>query len=188
MKDFTFHYFDSKWLVVYGYLLIILIATPYLPLLIRWASSRWQAGSISGFVLGAEIFLGALLLFLAGGVFFFNRRRFSSFILIIGGLLTSAIIFYLIIPNPYELTHLPEYAVLSILILKALKEKKGKEREKLNDTYIYFRSAAITGALGVIDELYQGVLPIRYFTWYDILLDILGGLFGLTILWGIIKE
>jgi hypothetical protein len=222
VKDFTFHYFDRKWLVVYGYLLIILSATPHLPLLIRWASSRWQAGSISGFVLGVEIFLGALLLFLAGGVFFFNRRRFSSFIFIIGGLLTSAIIFYLIIPNPYELTHLPEYAVLSILILQALKEKKGKEKEKLNDTYIYpvrrfsssgqrwykreswvwnrfkilfktsnrvyFRSAAITGALGVIDELYQGVLPLRYFTWYDIFLNMLGGLFGLTILWGIIKE
>ena len=182
----------------------------------------WQAGSISGFVLGVEIFLGALLLFLAGGVFFFNRRRFPSFILTIGGLLTSAIIFYLIIPNPYELTHLPEYAILSILILQALKKKKGKEKEKLNNTYIYsarrfsssgqgwrkreswvwnrfkiffktsnrvyFRSAAITGALGVTDELYQGVLPIRYFTCYDIFLNILGGLFGLTVLWGIIKE
>jgi len=33
---------------------IILIATPYLPLLIRWASYRWQAGSISNFVLGVE--------------------------------------------------------------------------------------------------------------------------------------
>jgi len=111
---------------------------------------------------------------------------------------------------------------LSILIIKAIKEKKEKEKEKLNDTYmspvrrisfsdqrwykreswvwdrfkalpkisnrVYFRSAAITGALGVIDELYQGVLPLRYFGWYDIFLNMLGGLFGLTILWGIIKE
>jgi hypothetical protein len=222
MKDFTFHYFDSKWLVVYGYLLIILVTTPYLPLLIRWASSRWQAGSISGFVVGVEFFLGALLLFLAGGVFFFNRRRFSSFVFIIGGIITSAILFYLIIPNPYELTHLPEYAILSILIMKAIKGEKGKGKEKLSDTYIYpvrrisssdqrwckreswvwnrfkilhkisnrvyFRSAAITGALGTIDELYQGVLPLRYFTWYDILLNVIGGLLGLTILWGVIRE
>ncbi len=77
---------------------------------------------------------------------------------------------------------------MSILIIKAIKGEKGKEKEKLNDTYIYFRSAAITGALGVIDELYQGVLPLRYFVWYDIFLNIIGGLFGLTILWGIIKE
>jgi len=206
--------------VVYGYLLVILIATPCLPLLIRWASSRWQAGSISGFVVGVEIFLGAFLLFLAGGVFFFNRRRFPSFILIIGGLLTSAILFYLLIPNPYELTHLPEYAILSILVMKAI--KGVKEKEKINNTNIYpvrrisssdqrwhkrqswfwnrfktlpkisnrvyFRSAAITGALGAVDEIYQGLLPLRYFTWYDILLNVIGGLLGLTILWGIIRE
>lgn len=201
--------------MVYGYLLIILVTTPYLPLLIRWASSRWQAGSISGFVVGVEIFLGALLLFLAGGVFFFNRQRFPSFVFIIGGIIISAIIFYLIIPNPYELTHLPEYAILSILILHAV--KRGR-REKKNETYIYpvrrisssdqrlykresrvwnrfktlpkisnrvyFSSALITGALGALDEIYQVVLPLRYFTWYDILLNVTGGLLGLTIFWG----
>ena len=137
MKDFTFHCFDSKWLVVYGYLLIILIATPYLPLLIRWASSRWQAGPISGFVGGVEIFLGALLLFLAGGVFFFNRRKFFSFVFIIGGIIFCAILFYFIIPNPYELTHLPEYAILSILIMKAIKGENERGKEKMKDTYIY---------------------------------------------------
>jgi len=209
-------------LLVYGYLLILLVATPYLPLLIRWASSKWQAGSISSFVVGVEIFLGALLLFLAGGVFFFNRRRFPPFVFIIGGIITSAILFYFIIPNPYELTHLPEYAILSILIIKAIKKQTGKGKEKLNDASIYpvrrisssdqrwykreswiwnrfkalpkisnrvyFRSAAITGAFGAIDELYQGVLPLRYFTWYDILLNVIGGILGLTIFWGIIRE
>ena len=222
MLSWSSRYFTLRWLVVYGYLLIILIATPYLPLLIRWASSKWQAGSISGFVVGVEIFLGALLLFLAGGVFFFNRRRFSPFVFIIGGIIISAILFYLIIPNPYELTHLPEYAILSILIMKAIKKNKSKGKEKLSDTYIYpvrkisfsdqrwykreswvwnrfktlpkisnrvyFRSAAITGALGVIDELYQGVLPLRYFTWYDILLNVIGGLLGLTIFWGVNRK
>jgi len=53
---------------------------------------------------------------------------------------------------------------------------------------VYFRSAAITGALGAVDEIYQGLLPLRYFTWYDILLNVIGGLLGLTILWGIIRE
>jgi len=222
MKDFALHYLSRRWLLVYGYLLILLVATPYLPLLIRWASSKWQAGSISSFVLGVEIFIGALLIFLVGCVFFFNRKKFPSFILIIGGIIISAILFYLIIPNPYELTHLPEYAILSILIIQAIKKQKGKGKEKLNDIYIYpvrrtsssdqrwykreswvwnrfktlpkisnrvyFRSAAITGALGVIDELYQGVLPLRYFTWYDIFLNMLGGLLGLTIFWGVNRK
>jgi hypothetical protein len=220
VKDFISHCFDSKWLLVYGYLLITFLATPYLPLLIRWASSRWQAGSISGFVGGVEIFLGALLLFLAGGAFFFNRQKFFSFVFIIGGIMSCAILFYCIIPNPYELTHLPEYAILSILIMRAIKDEK--EKEKINDASIfpvrkisssdqrwykreswvwnrfktllkfsnriYFRSAAITGALGAIDELYQGVLSLRHFVWYDIFLNMAGGILGLTILWGIERE
>jgi hypothetical protein len=209
-------------LLVYGYLLILLVATPYLPLLIRWASSKWQAGSISGFVLGVEIFIGALLIFLVGCVFFFNRQKFPSFVFIMGGIITSAILFYLIIPNPYELTHLPEYAILSILIIQAIKEQKGKGKEKPSDTYIYpvrrisssdqrwykreswvwnrfkifpkisnrvyFRSGAVTGALGAVDEIYQGLLHLRYFTWYDILLNVIGSLLGLIIFWGVERE
>ena len=222
MVSWSYRYFSLRWLVVYGYILIILIATPYLPLLIRWASCKWQAGSISSFVVGVEIFLGALLIFLVGCVFFLNRKKFPPFVFILGGIITYAILFYFIIPNPYELTHLPEYAILSILIIKAIKKQKGKGKEKLSDTYIYpvrkiissdqrwykreswvwnrfkalpkisnrvyFRSGAVTGAIGAIDELYQGVLPLRYFTWYDILLNVIGGILGLTIFWGIIRE
>jgi hypothetical protein len=53
---------------------------------------------------------------------------------------------------------------------------------------VYFSSAAITGVIGTIDEVYQGILPLRYFTWYDIFLNGLGGVLGLTIFWGIIRE
>ncbi len=215
-------YFTPRWLAVYGYLLIVLIATPYLPLLIKWSNSWWPAGSIPIFVLGVEISIGALLIISAGAIIFYNRRKFAFFILIIGGLITSASLFYLIIPNPYELTHLPEYAILGILILHAIKAGERRSREKVNETYfypvrrlsssvqrwygrqswvwnrfkvlskpsnrVYFRSAVITGGLGTIDELYQGVLPLRYFTWYDILLNGLGGVLGLTLVWGISRE
>jgi len=105
-----------------------------------------------------------------------------------GILIAVASLFYLIIPNPYELTHLPEYAILGILILYAVKGGDGRRREKVNESYYYFRSAMITGLLGTIDELYQGILPLRYFTWYDVFLNGIGGLLGLTIFWGINRE
>jgi len=181
-------YLTPRWLAVYGYLLIVLIATPYLPLLIQWASSRWSAESIPRFVLGVEVFLGVVLIISAGAVFSYNRRKFRSFVLIIGGLIGFASLFYLVIPNPYELTHLPEYAILGILILHAIRERDGRTREKVNETYSYFRSAMITGALGTIDELYQGILPLRYFAWRDIVLNGLGGLLGLTIFWALTRE
>jgi len=188
LKSRSTGYFTSRWLAVYGYLLVVLIATPYLPLLIQWASLRWPAESISGLVLGVEISIGIFLIVSAGAIFFYNRRKFPSFILIIGGLIAFASLFYHIIPNPYELTHLPEYAILGILILRAVKGGKGERREKENESYFYLRSAMFTGVLGTIDELYQGILPLRHFVWYDVFLNGIGGLLGLTIFWGVNRE
>ena len=68
---------------------------------------------------------------------------------------------------------------------QAIKELEGKRREKVSENRVYFQSALITGVLGSIDELYQGVLPMRVFTWYDIFLNMLGGILGLTLFWGI---
>ena len=110
------------------------------------------------------------------------------FILIAGGVIGASFLFYLVIPNPYEITHLPEYAIMSILAFLALRELEGKRKEKVNENLIFFKAALFTVVLGTIDELYQGVLPLRSFIWYDIFLNGLGGVLGLTLFWGITKE
>jgi hypothetical protein len=181
-------YFTPRWWVFYGYLLTVLIATPYLPSLIQQASSTWSSGSISRFVLGVEIFLGVIMIALGVIVFFYNRRRFLRFVVIIGGIMAVSFLFYRKVPNPYELTHLPEYAIMSILTLQAIKGLGGKRREKVGENRVYFRSAVITVVLGSVDELYQGVLPMRSFTWYDIFLNMLGGILGLTLFWGMTRN
>jgi hypothetical protein len=88
---------------------------------------------------------------------------------------------------------LPEYAVLSFLIAKALR-KKGRDSlvaqsEALKHKRgffpqihaLYWKSGLITGLVGFGDEIYQHFLPRRVFTWYDILLNFLGGIVGLLI-------
>jgi glycopeptide antibiotics resistance protein len=45
-----------------------------------------------------------------------------------------------------------------------------------------------TTALGTVDELYQGLLVGRSFIWYDILLNGLGGVLGLMIIWGMSRK
>ena len=150
--------------------------------------------------------MGIFLLVLAGGIFYYNRRKFLRFVLISFGSIAALSLFYLVIPNPYELTHLPEYGILSILTMQALKGGEGSSRKKVNvidaRPYIspetgrgastlnclYFGSAVLTMAFGATDDLYQGLLPTRCFIWYDILLNGLGGVLGLAILWGISKE
>ena len=188
LKSRSLGYFSWRWLAVYGYLLVVLIATPYLPSLIQWACLRWPAELISAFVLGVAISIGILLIVSAGAVFFLNPRKLFLFILIIGGLIAFAGLFYLIIPNPYELTHLPEYAILGILVIQAAKGGKAKNKDNMHETYLYFQSAILIGALGAIDELYQGFLPSRYFIWYDVLLNGIGGLLGLTVFWGLNRK
>ena len=188
--------------MVYGYVLLILVATPYLPSLIQWASSKWPGASVSGFVLGVEMSMGILLIVLSGGIFFYYRQKFLCFLLITGGSIAATGLFYRIVLNPYELTHLPEYGILSILTMQALKGG-GASREKVHGidarshvgpelgkgvttfNRLYFRSAVLTTAFGTTDELYQWLLPSRSFTWYDILLNGLGGILGLTIVWGV---
>jgi len=63
-----------------------------------------------------------------------------------------------------------------------------EQSEKCSARCLYVRSALITGVVGTIDELYQGLLPLRYFAWYDVFLNEVGGLLGLTVLWGISRE
>jgi hypothetical protein len=167
---------NRRWMAVYGYLVVLFIVTPHLPLAITWARGRWQDGSVAGFVLAVEIAMGAALILAAGLILFSNRSKFQRFFLLIAGLIGFSCLFYRILPNPYELTHIPEYAVLSLLLIHAMKPS----------SYLY--AAAITVMFGAVDELYQGLLPLRYFTWYDIVLNGLGGMLGLTIFWGVARK
>ena len=184
MKERISPYLSRRWLFVYGYLVVLIIATPYLPLLINLARKRWQSGAVSNFFLGAEIALAVLLLSLAIVIYFVNRRKFLPFTLILSGLTAFCYFFYLYNPSPYELTHLPEYAIMSILLNHAIKAG-GKKEDR---DYFLIRSGLITLILGAVDELYQELLPLRFFRGYDVVLNGLGGVLGLTVYWTIEQD
>ncbi len=182
-----------KWTVVFFYTVAIFIVTPYLPQLISIASSRWAGSSVSRFVLVVEIALALLISILAVRFLIQKKKKSALFLVSTGGIFLLSFLIYQFIPNPYEFTHLPEYAILSILIMRALgKEKlKSTDAKEEKDTWItmsknlYFLSAMLTGLIGTVDEIYQYFLPNRYFTLYDIFLNVLGGILGLLIFWGI---
>jgi VanZ family protein len=71
--------------------------------------------------------------------------------------------------NPYSLLHIPLYGILTFLILLSLCTGKG--------TYSLKRLIAggfIAGIVGVLDELYQTIIPPREGSSGDILLDFFG--------------
>ncbi len=182
-----------KWTVVFFYTVAIFVATPYLPQLISIASSRWASSSVSHFVLVVEIALALLISILAVRFLIQKKKKSALFLISTGSIFLLSFLIYQLIPNPYEFTHLPEYAILSILIIWTLDKEKSKSTDAKKEKNIrlsisknpYFLSAIITGIIGTGDEIYQYFLPNRFFTWYDIFLNVLGGILGLLIFWGI---
>lgn len=80
--------------------------------------------------------------------------------------------------------------------MRALDKNKGsgqsialeKKEEKLKYGIIqnsYLLSGIVTSIIGAGDEVYQHFIPGRFFTWYDIFLNAVGGVLGLLVYWGI---
>jgi hypothetical protein len=142
-----------------------------------------------------EIAIALLILVFAVGFLTNRRKQFALFFVSLVGIFLLSFFIYQLIPNPYEFTHLPEYAILGMLIVRGLDKEKYKntasEKKNIKSAITknsYFLSAMLTGIIGTVDEIYQYVLPNRFFTLYDILLNILGGILGLLIFWGIKKS
>ena len=184
---------SGKWTIVCAYIISLFVVTPYLPNLIRAATSRWTTSGVSRFVLGVEIAIALLILISAAIFLIYRRKKAVVFLSSVGCIFLLSFIIYQFIPNPYEFTHLPEYAILSMLLVWALssekvtrtKIKKGKRLTSVIIKNPYILSGTIAGIIGIVDEIYQHFLPNRYFTLYDILLNILGGILGLLIYWKI---
>ena len=174
------------------YIIGIFAFTPFLPDLIGYASARWTGPGVSTFVLWTELLLG--FLFICVGLFLLktNKRNALFYLISVLGIILLSIILYKFLPNPYEFTHFPEYAVLSFLLMKALNKKKGSQKEPQMRRKIihnpYFLSGMITGLVGITDEVYQHFIPQRHFLWYDIFLNLTGGILGLLIYWGLSKK
>ena len=185
-----------KWICACLYTIGIFIITPYLPQLIQAAASRWSSSGVKLFVLGVEIATAGMILTLAFVIFTFRRKKSAVLLSSLSGIFLLSFIIYQFIPNPYEFTHLPEYAILSMLIVWSLhkgqtRSSSSEKEKKLKPVTIqnpYFLSAIITSIIGTADEIYQHFLPNRYFTVYDIFLNMLGGILGLLIFWGIRKQ
>ena len=182
---------SGRWIIICIYTIGLFVLTPYLPQLIQAASSRWSSSDVSRFVLVVEIAIAFLILILAFGFLIQKKKKSALFLISMGSIFLLSFILYRFIPNPYEFTHLPEYAILSILIVRALDKAKlrssdAKKEKNIRNAIgknLYFLSGIITGLIGTVDEIYQYFLPNRHFTLYDIFLNILGGILGLLIFW-----
>jgi VanZ family protein len=96
-------------------------------------------------------------------------------------LLPAALIAFAIMrlePNPNKHIHIPQYIVMTWLLLAAL--SRGYKGKGL--LILIFILASL---LGVVDELEQGVHPARFYGWSDMLVNCSSSLIGILTILGI---
>ena len=84
--------------------------------------------------------------------------------------------------NPGEKIHMAQYGVLGILLYKALSVDFDRHNYRL-----YLNGAAISLIAGEVDEIIQGLLPNRWFTWHDVFINGFSSILALFII-GIIAS
>ena len=73
-----------------------------------------------------------------------------------------------------NLLHIPLFGCLAVLWIKAL------ERYNIRYSNIVFRTLTITILFGMFDEIHQYFVPGRFASFMDMLLNIMGSLFGVA--------
>ncbi len=76
-----------------------------------------------------------------------------------------------------ERTHLIEYGIVALLIHGALTERAMRRPHVPSPAVL---AVALTGILGVLDELIQALLPTRVFDLRDILFNVLAALMAVV--------
>ncbi len=162
----------SRWLVVALYVNALLWSIPWVRPIARAISqagySRWTLGG-----LGVVFALAAL----AGAVVWARRsgrsagRSAASLSLSAGAY--AALVWYLS-PIPEEVVHIAEYGVLGMLFSRAFDGVAGSSARWL--------SVVATGAVGIVDELTQGVTPGRVCDPRDVVVNLLSGAIPLWLL------
>ncbi len=96
-------------------------------------------------------------------------------------LVPCAVIAYLImrlVDNPNKHIHIPEYTLMVWLLFKVLsKDYESKD--------IFILIFLCTTALGVVDELEQGIHPARFYGFSDMLVNSASGLIGIFTVMGL---
>ncbi len=76
-----------------------------------------------------------------------------------------------VIPSPEERIHFVEYGLLGGLALRAFEHH-------LPGAWAWAAAALYALGIGIMDELYQGILPDRFYDIRDIAMDGVGGILG----------
>lgn len=153
-----------SWLYVALWSLIIFVTIPFARAFRETIAER----------IGLQFFLYVTILvaFIGGGFALRNLRKrhvpTSAYVWLLGVTALFIAYVYYLRRIPEEAIHLAEYAVLGLLVYRAL-------THRIHDYSIYFVAAIMIGVIGIVDESIQWVVPSRVFDLRDIRTNFLAG-------------
>ena len=161
-----------RWLAFAGWTLLILLLAPFANRIQKWTGVL-LGESVVRYVLSA-----ILLVAIAGVAAFLARRRAVAArqILWLAAIaaLTLAVTWRLEVAA--EPAHLAQYSVLAFLAFSAL-------RSHLDDAGVYPAAAVLTTIVGTVDEIFQWLLPNRFWDFGDVGLDAAAGVLVQLVIW-----
>lgn len=150
------------WLVTGLYLLFTYATLGMAPPI--WNTLNKALGNQGVILIYAIYVAGAIAI---GFYFVVERKRKNSQHYLLLVLLMA--VFFLMLQlekNPGEKIHMAQYGVLGIFLYKALSVDFGIYNYRL-----FLNGAAISLIAGEVDEIIQGLLPNRSFTWHDVFIN-----------------
>ncbi|MFP4082168.1 MAG: VanZ family protein [Candidatus Aminicenantes bacterium] len=148
-----------SWFLVFLCAAAILLIVPFARTIQNFVSAHWGHSFFPIFVM---VVVGAAFLTLLFFLFFrLKIRRLSNYLWL---LLVAALYFYFTLKLsqvPVEAVHFLEYGLLGFLLFRALKFNT-------KDISIYFIAFLSGSLVGIFDEIFQWVVPVRYWDIRDV--------------------
>ncbi|MBN2466940.1 MAG: VanZ family protein [Deltaproteobacteria bacterium] len=153
------------WLVLYVSLMVA--TTPYTPAVWLYVSRRTGL-NLTRFMAAVGIFL---FLFLSYQVVRHHRFQAKKKLPLLVIVFSSYALLFVLPKLPMEQVHLFEYGLLSCLVYRVLSfHRSGVTR--------YLWGIGMVISIGMLDEVYQWLLPQRYGAWQDVFLNSASGVLG----------
>ena len=158
------------WLVLYvGLVYASLPFTPRVAEMFNTTASGRMVLTLGPFV--AVVLLVPLAVWLGYGRG--RRPRIAPWIVVLG---LYAFVWGVLCEHPIEAVHVPQYGLMSVLIMRAL-------RLSVSPGVAYGGSVLLTTAVSFGNELMQGLLPNRVYDLRDVSMDGISGVMGLLVVW-----
>lgn len=163
---------ERRWLVFWGYVGVVFATVPVARQVVL---TLRHSSVLDATVTGLYAVAGALVVY---HVLFDLRHAdwiafaaVAAFIALIAALLLGLSI-------PEERVHFLQYGLMGLLARSALAAGAPDRRRTLLTIQ---GAAALTAALGLVEELFQGLVPARVFDWRDVAMNAGGGLMALLL-------